>query len=168
MGEGHDPDPPALEQGTGRDLTCQPRSGHDRDAPRVNWAGVGLIAGCGPASALAHSTPMQGLCYPGEATLFLPPQKITNVTGHGLRPVSSRLQDIRTCLDPRFRLSQICDSSGSGSAWAAARIGHYETLATSRASATPGGRWRQAGRPEQPHAARGRDRRPARQPAQGH
>ena len=27
VGEEHDPDPPALEQGTGRDLTCAPRAG---------------------------------------------------------------------------------------------------------------------------------------------
>jgi hypothetical protein len=36
-------------------------------------------------------------------------------------PAGSR--NVRACRDPRFGVSQICESSGSGSAWAAVRIG---------------------------------------------
>ena len=64
VGEEHDPDPPALEQGTGRDLTCQPYPGatarrrgltgralvlwrttgayHPRETPRIGVSPWGL------------------------------------------------------------------------------------------------------------------------------
>ena len=65
VGEERDPDPPALEQGAGRDLTCPPCPGATAAPAGFNRAGVGLMAGYGPASALAHSMPMSSRAPPG-------------------------------------------------------------------------------------------------------
>ena len=54
VGEEHDPDPPALEHGAGRDLTCQPYPGATA-TPRglTGRALAGLNAEYRPANALA-------------------------------------------------------------------------------------------------------------------
>src|SRR5215831_16649510 len=90
VGEEHDPDPPALEQGTGRDLTCQPY-------PGVTATPRGLT---GRASvlwrAMAQHTHWH-IRHPGKEPLLsrrshaVPAaRRSQNVTGHGLCPVSSK------------------------------------------------------------------------------
>jgi hypothetical protein len=59
VGEEHDPDPPALEQGTGRDLTCQPHPGARPRRPAGQPGGIGLMADDGQASAAENPAPMQ-------------------------------------------------------------------------------------------------------------
>ena len=74
VGEEHDPDPPALEQGTGRDLTCQPYPG--ATARRRGLTGRALVLWRTTAQQ-AHwhiRHPCRSLCYPGEATLYLRPE----------------------------------------------------------------------------------------------
>ena len=83
VGEEHDPDPPALEQGAGRDLTASPIRGATATPRGFNRAGVGLMAGYCLASALANSTPMR---LPGASAIPAKPpctcrQKITKRTG---------------------------------------------------------------------------------------
>jgi hypothetical protein len=43
VGEAGDPNPPALEQGAGRDLTCQPDPGATATLCEVNRALEGLL-----------------------------------------------------------------------------------------------------------------------------
>src|SRR5215472_19185188 len=54
VGEEDDADPPALEQGTGRDLTCLPDPGATATPRGVNRADVWSYGGLRPASALAR------------------------------------------------------------------------------------------------------------------
>jgi len=71
VGEEHDPDPSAPQQGAGRDLTCQPYPARPRRPAGLTGQALVLWRATGPASALADSAPMPlpGACYPSEATL---------------------------------------------------------------------------------------------------
>jgi hypothetical protein len=68
VGEARDPDPPALQQGAGRDLTCQPYPGATATLCEFNRPDVGFMGGYGPARGTGrfgtHATsdrPLEGL-----------------------------------------------------------------------------------------------------------
>ena len=74
VGEEHDPDPPALEQGTGRDLTCRPYPG--ATATPCGFTGRALVLWRATAQQ-AHwpiRHPGRSFCYPGEATVYRLPE----------------------------------------------------------------------------------------------
>jgi hypothetical protein len=140
VGEERDPDPAALEQGTGRDLTCQPYSGatampHGLTGRRWSYGGLrpskrtgtfGTHAGASAVPAKPRRT-----CR----------QNITNVTGHGICPVFKRSLSIRTwllLLTQKGAMSHECASSCSGRRsrrpkigpfWAAHRVGRASAVA---------------------------------------
>jgi len=93
VGEEHDPDPPARQQGAGRDLTCQPYPGAAATSRGFSRTGVGLMAGYGPAGAPADSAPMRLPGCLSQRSHAVPAAKITK--RYELRPqprFSSRLQ----------------------------------------------------------------------------
>lgn len=113
VGEEHDPDPPAPQQGAGRDLTCQPYPGATA-TPR------GLT---GPALVLWRATAQQAHWQIRHPCDYQEPlvsqrshavpcrQKITNVTGHGLCPVFK--QALRLVAHARPVLALECIDSTS-------------------------------------------------------
>src|SRR5215831_2994075 len=88
-GEESDPYPPALEQGAGRDLTRQSCLAAAATPRGFNRAGVGLMAGYGLASALAHSAPMRlaGVSAIGAKPRAPAASRSQNVTDRGPCPV---------------------------------------------------------------------------------
>jgi len=104
VGEERDPDPAALEQGTGRDLTCQPYPGATA-MPHVltgrRWSYGGLRPSKRTGTFDTHAGAPAIPAKPRRTRR----QKITKVPGHGLCPVF--MQALRHPDMPRSALGML-------------------------------------------------------------
>jgi len=66
VGEEHDPDPPALEQGTGRDLTCQPYPGAAATPRGLTGRALALWRAAAQQARWHIRHPCRSLCWPAS------------------------------------------------------------------------------------------------------
>ena len=94
VGEERDPDPPALEQGAGRDLTRPPDPAAAATAPRGSPGGRWPDGGLPPSKRTGRfgSPAISGsLCYRGRSHAHLPPEDHNTLQSTALARLSSRL-----------------------------------------------------------------------------
>src|SRR5262252_6262143 len=93
VGAERDPDPPALEQGAGRDLTRRPYLAAAATPRGFNRAGVGLMAGYGLAAHwhIRHPCDWQEPLLSGRSHAHLPPEDHKTLRITALARFSSRL-----------------------------------------------------------------------------